>query len=114
MMNSDTNAEVPQEWKKKKGFFPTIVGASLLGVAVLSAGKIFTVNNNNEDASTNLVRWGIQPCFQDKYKGHSCYQKNVGGSCTQDGVYDNGKPLVGTCANYCGCVIATTDNLTVR
>jgi len=55
MMNTDTHAEAPQEWKKKKGFFPTIVGASLFGLALLSTGQVSTVDNNNE-GQMNVIR----------------------------------------------------------
>mmetsp|Transcript_53860 Transcript_53860/g.61287 ORF Transcript_53860/g.61287 Transcript_53860/m.61287 type:complete len:327 (+) Transcript_53860:177-1157(+) len=37
MMNTDTNNDTPPEWKKKKGFFPTIVAAvALVSVAGVS------------------------------------------------------------------------------
>jgi len=54
-MNTDTHAEAPQEWKKKKGFFPTIVGASLFGLAFLFTGHVSTVDNNNE-GQMNVIR----------------------------------------------------------
>jgi len=52
MNTTDTSIDNPQEeWKKRKGFLPTIiVGAGLLGLALFSGtrtGEVLSVNNTN-------------------------------------------------------------------
>jgi len=54
-MNTDANTQAPQEWKKRKGFISTFVGASLFGLVLLSAGKLSAINNKVE-SQTNTIR----------------------------------------------------------
>jgi len=42
MMNTDTNNDTTPEWKKRKGFIPTIVVTGLFGLALFSTDKMFT------------------------------------------------------------------------
>mmetsp|Transcript_48029 Transcript_48029/g.53776 ORF Transcript_48029/g.53776 Transcript_48029/m.53776 type:complete len:91 (-) Transcript_48029:89-361(-) len=56
MMNADVNPDTPQEWKKRKGFIPTIVGTSLLGLAFFSAGQLFANNNKDKGGEMNVIR----------------------------------------------------------
>jgi len=54
-MNTDANDDTSQEWKKKRGFVPTIVGAGLIGLAFLSTGRSST-NPVSLAASNNVIR----------------------------------------------------------
>mmetsp|Transcript_43365 Transcript_43365/g.49999 ORF Transcript_43365/g.49999 Transcript_43365/m.49999 type:complete len:127 (+) Transcript_43365:159-539(+) len=56
MMNTNTNNDTPPEWKKRKGFFPTIVATGLFGLALFSTDKLSTNTVPTTTMSQSVIR----------------------------------------------------------
>jgi len=55
-MDTDTNNDTPPEWKKRKGFFPTIVATGLFGLALFSTDKLSTNTVPTTTMSQSVIR----------------------------------------------------------